>query len=228
MDRVLAALAPFRPAAGAFVIGITGSVAAGKSVFAQSLKAALEAAQPGARVETACSDGFIKPNAVLAEAGLLPRKGYPETYDQAAMTQALAAVRTGAAVFPAHSPTLYDIDPALARTLTAPDVLILEGLALPRAALDALIYLDAEEADLFAWFARRFMGLWEAAQGDPAAFYSRFPTREAAEGVAKMVWDQVNLPNLRENIVTARDLADIVVTKAPDHAIAGLALRDAP
>jgi type I pantothenate kinase len=228
VERVLAALAPFRPATGTFVVGITGSVAAGKSVFAQGLKAAFEAAEPGARIETTCSDGFIKPNAVLAEAGLLPRKGYPETYDQAAMAAALAAVRAGPAVFPAHSPTLYDIDPALARTLDAPDVLILEGLALPRPSLDALIYLHAEEADLFAWFAARFMGLWEAAQGDPAAFYSRFPTREAAEGVARMVWDQVNLPNLRDHIAPARALADLVVTKAPDHAIAALTLRDAP
>jgi type I pantothenate kinase len=228
VDRVLAALAPLRPAAGTFVVGITGSVAAGKSVFAQGLKAAFGAAEPGARIETTCSDGFIKPNAVLAEAGLLPRKGYPETYDQAAMTAALAAVRIGPALFPAHSPTLYDIDPALARMLNAPDVLILEGLALPRAALDALVYLDADETDLFAWFAARFMGLWEAAQGDPASFYARFPTREAAEGVARMVWDQVNLPNLRENIAPSRALADLVVTKAPDHAIASLALRDAP
>lgn len=225
IDRVLAALAPFRPGAGTFVIGVTGSVAAGKSVFAQALKAALEAAQPGARIETTCSDGFLKPNAVLAEAGVLARKGFPETYDHLAMVAALAAVRTGPAVFPAHSATLYDIDPALARTLVAPNVLILEGLALPREALDALIYLDAGEADLFAWFAARFMGLWAAAQGDPASFYARFPTREAAEGVARMVWDQVNLPNLRENIAAARDTADLVVTKAPDHGIVSLALR---
>lgn len=228
MDPILAALAPFRPPAGTFVVGITGSVAAGKSVFAQGLKSAFEAAHPGAAVETACSDGFLKPNAVLAEAGLLNRKGFPETYDHAAMAQALAAVRAGPAVFPAHSPVIYDIDPALARTLAAPDVLILEGLALPRPSLDALVYLHAEEADLFAWFAARFMGLWEAAQGDPAAFYSRFPTREAAEGVARMVWDQVNLPNLRDHILPAKAEADLVVTKAPDHAIVALASRQAP
>lgn len=228
MDRVLAALAPLRPAAGTFVVGITGSVAAGKSVFAQGLAAAFQAAAPAARIETACSDGFLKPNAVLAAAGILARKGFPETYDHAAMTQALAAVRAGPALFPAHSPTIYDIDPALARTLAAPDVLILEGLALPRPALDALIYLDAAEADLFTWFERRFMGLWEAAQGDAASFYARFPTREAAQAVARMVWDQVNLPNLREHIAPARALADLVVTKAPDHAIAALALHGAP
>lgn len=227
LTPVLAALARFRPASGAFIVGVTGSVAVGKSVFARDLKAAFEAAQPGAVVETACSDGFLQPNAVLSQAGLLNRKGFPETYDHAAMTTALAAVRAGPAAFPAHSPTLYDIDPVLTRTLTAPDVLILEGLALPRPSLDALVYLHAEEADLFTWFAARFMGLWEAAQGDPTAFYSRFPTREAAEGVARMVWDQVNLPNLRDHIALARAEADLVVTKARDHAIAAVTVRDA-
>lgn len=226
MDRVLAALDSLRPAPGTFVVGITGSVAAGKSVFAQSLKAAMEVAQPGAQVEAACSDGFLMPNAALTQAGILARKGFPETYDHAAMAAALAAVRNGPAVFPAHSPTIYDIDPDLARTLDAPDVLILEGLALPRASLDALIYLDAAEADLFAWFEHRFMGLWEAAQGDPSAFYARFPTREAAQSVARMVWDQVNLPNLREHVLPDRDRADLVITKSSDHAIAGLSLRD--
>jgi type I pantothenate kinase len=217
---VIAALVPLRPTSGTFVLGVTGSVAAGKSTLAHSLKAALEG--PGQRVEIACSDGFLRPNADLAAADLLSRKGFPETYDHAAMAAALRGVRTGPAVFPAHSPTLYDIDPALARTLDAPDVLILEGLALPRGALDALIYLDAAEADLFAWFAARFMGHWEAAQGDPGSFYARFPTREAAERVARMVWDQVNLPNLREHIAPARALADLVIRKGPNHEIAEL------
>lgn len=228
LAAVLTALAPFRPAGGTFVIGVTGSVAAGKSVFAQALRTAFETAHPDLAVETACSDGFLKPNAVLDAAGLLPRKGYPETYDHPAMAAALAAVRRGSADFPAHSPSLYDIDPALTRTLSAPGVLIFEGLALPRPALDALIYLDAAEADLFAWFEARFMTLWQAAQGDPTSFYARFPTPEAARQVAAYAWTQINLPNLRDHIAPARDLADLVVTKAPDHAIAGLTVRERP
>lgn len=217
---VIAALAPLRPAAGTFIVGITGSVAAGKSVFAAGLKAAYEAETPGLKVETACSDGFLHPNAVLTEAGLMQRKGFPESYDHAALAAALTSIREGVASFPVHSPTVYDIDPALTRTLTKPDILILEGLALPPASLDALIYLDADEAHLTRWFINRFMGLWEAAQGDPAAFYSRFPTRENAQVVAGYVWDQVNLPNLRDHILAARDDADLVVTKGPDHQIA--------
>jgi hypothetical protein len=34
-----------------------------------------------------------------------------------------------------------------------------------------------------------------------------------------MVWRDINLPNLREHIAKARDVADIVVTKGKDHRI---------
>lgn len=222
---VIAALAPFRPADGTFVIGVTGSVAVGKSTFAEALKAGLQAAHPGEAIEIACSDGFLRPNAELEAAGILGRKGFPETYDREAMISALAAVRAGPAVFPAHSAVHYDIDPALARTLATPDVLILEGLALPREALDVLIYLDASEEHLFAWFAARFMDLWEGAQADPTSFYARFPTREAAQDVARMVWDRVNLPNLRDHIVDARALATLVIQKGADHGVEDLRIN---
>ena len=55
-------------------------------------------------------------------------------------------------MIPTYSHTLYDIDPALARRLERPDMLIVEGLGLHEGAaalgLDALIYLDADEADI--------------------------------------------------------------------------------
>ena len=96
----------------------------------------------------------------------------------------------------AYSHVTYDLDPAGARTLTRPDVLLVEGLALgldrPPAPglIDCLIYLDADEADLEAWFVARFMDFWEAAANDPASFYARFRAldRAGAEGVARAVW----------------------------------------
>ena len=89
------------------------------------------------------------------------------------------------------------------------------------------IYLDAEEADLEAWFVARFMGLWSAAEHDPASFYVRFRgmTPEQAEGFARMVWTGINLRNLREHIVHARAEADLVVRKGADHAIVSVATR---
>ena len=113
------------------------------SSFAQALSDRLAAA--GAQVELVCTDGFLHPNARLEAMGLLAQKGAPATYDHAALRGALSAIRAGPADFPAYSHVTYDIDPALTRRLTPPDVLVIEGLTLrhpdtgPPGLLDALI-----------------------------------------------------------------------------------------
>ncbi|MDP1735924.1 MAG: hypothetical protein Q8L23_00635 [Caulobacter sp.] len=201
------------------VVGVTGSVAAGKSTLCAALKAALE---PVRRVEVVSTDGFLWPNAVLSERGVLMRKGYPETYDVEGLAAALRGLREGPVTVPGYSHVIYDIDPALARRVAPPDILIVEGLGLsPRPeGLDLLVYLDAGEADLEDWFARRFMDLWRAAEADPASFYARFRsmTEQEAETFARaVVWTQMNLPNLRGHIIQARDTADIVARKRADH-----------
>ncbi|HEX5377176.1 MAG TPA: hypothetical protein VFW47_01305 [Phenylobacterium sp.] len=235
LDAIAAAVAARRARAPVLVVGITGAVAAGKSTFAGQLKASLEAGPDRPRVEIVCTDGFLMPNARLEALGLLDQKGFPPSYDTPALHAALGAVRSGPATFPAYSHTIYDIDPALARTLEAPDVLIVEGLNLHHRALapagpdplDLLIYLDADEAHLEAWFLARFMGLWEAAEHDPTSFYARFRPlgREGAEGLARQVWDAINLKNLREHIVLARDGADLIVRKSEAHGIVAVEAR---
>ena len=216
-----------RPAKRPYVVAVTGSVAAGKSVFAGELAADIAAWPDHPHAEIVCTDGFLMDNAALEARGLSQRKGFPESYDTAGLQAALAAIRTGPARFPAYSHVTYDIDPALARTIEPPDVLIVEGLGLAidhGPLIDALVYLDADEADLEAWFTERLIGLWAAAEHDPASFYARFRHLDeaGARGFAKMVWDGINLPNLRDHITAARDLADIVIRKGSDHAIAAI------
>jgi type I pantothenate kinase len=206
-----------------YVVGITGAVAAGKSTLAAELAAALA---PATAVEIVCTDGFLYDNATLAARNLLNRKGFPETYDTEGLRAALAAIRAGPATFPGYSHTIYDIDPALSRRLDPTGVLIVEGLGLQAGAaalgLDVLVYLDADEADLEAWFSERFVRLWREAEHDPSSFYARFRGMNEAETrkfAAEVVWRGINLPNLREHICKARDVADIVVRKGRDHAI---------
>lgn len=229
LSQVTERLAARRPASGTYVVGVTGAVAAGKSVFAQALADHLAAS--GERVELVGTDGFLFSNARLGELELTNQKGFPPSYDHAALRAALEGVRQGPTVFPGYSHVTYDVDPELARTLDPPDVLIIEGLNLipthGPSLIDSLIYLDAPEPDLEAWYVSRFLGLWEAAEHDPASFYARFRgmSRPEVEGLARMVWEKVNLKNLRDHIAPARDQADLVVRKGPGHEIVAVEAR---
>jgi type I pantothenate kinase len=219
---------------GCFIIGVTGAVASGKSTLSEALRSRLSAWPEHPAVELVCTDGFLHPNRVLDTLGLTARKGFPESYDVAALRQALNAVRLGPAAFPGYSHVTYDVDPALLRRIERPDILIIEGLSLDLGReeasarlLDCLIYLDAEEADIEHWFVGRFLGLWAAAEHDSTSFYTRFRglDRDQTAALARSVWERINLPNLRENIVGARDFADIVVRKRLDHRIEAISLR---
>ncbi|KAB7644422.1 type I pantothenate kinase [Polymorphobacter fuscus] len=202
------------------VIGITGSVAAGKSTLAGDLAVAMAGSR---RVAAISTDGFLFPNAVLEARGLLLRKGFPESYDEGAMAHALAALRTGVAEIPVHSHVSYDIDPALTRRVGPADLVLIEGLGLSgagiRPALDTLVYLDADVADIERWYVARFLRLWRAGASDPASFYHRFAAlpEAQAEALARHTWATINLPNLTDHIAAARDTADILLRKDADH-----------
>jgi type I pantothenate kinase len=219
-----------RPGSGAYVIALTGGVASGKTTLAASLVDAIGDRPERPRVERVGTDGFIYPNAVLTERGILNRKGFPESFDRDALHAALHHIREAPTDFPGYSHLTYDIDPDLTRTIAPPDVLIVEGLGLDGAApVDILIYLDAEETDQEAWFITRFMGFWEVGQQDPDSFYARFRDLDAAAAaqLAARVWSSINRPNLREHIAPLRAAADIIVHKAADHSITSI-IRERP
>ena len=206
------------------VVGVTGSVAAGKTTLCTAIANQLRSTM---RVEIASTDGFLLPNATLTERGLMMRKGYPETYDDAMLAGALQRVRWGPVCIPGYSHTTYDRAPELDRTINRPDILLVEGLGLspsgkpraPSALLDLLIYVDASEADLESWFVRRFMTFWREAENNPSSFYARFRSMSEpdAEAFSRQVWAGINLPNLREHIAPARLQADILIRKSGDH-----------
>jgi type I pantothenate kinase len=226
-----------RAAGTPYIIGIAGSVAAGKSTLAAALRQAIAAWPEHPRVETIATDGFLFPNSVLAERGIALRKGFPESFDVEALRTALTAIRAGARVaIPRYSHVTYDVDPADRQVVDHPAMVILDGLhlaqierpGLPRL-IDCLLYLDADEAVLEAWFTDRLLPLMVAGRDDPASFYHRFRDMDAAgrRAFAAGVWQSINLPNLRQHIVKDRDAADLVLRKNPDHAIAAVTPRTA-
>jgi type I pantothenate kinase len=211
------------------VIGVAGGVAAGKSTFARVLRGDLQNWSHRPRVEIVATDGFLFPNAVLAERDITMRKGFPESYDVSALRSAVGALRNGERVeIPLYSHVTYDIDTERKEVIERADVVILDGLHLaqietkdaPRL-IDALLYLDAEEDVIERWFTDRLVPLMEAGVDDPNSFYYAFRTMDDAgrRDFAKRVWQGINLPNLRDHIVKDRDAADLVMHKMPDHSV---------
>ena len=83
------------PAPRPYIIGLAGSVAVGKSTTARILQELLARWPAHPRVELVTTDGFLYPNRELAARGLTERKGFPESYDTAALVAFLSALKRG-------------------------------------------------------------------------------------------------------------------------------------
>jgi type I pantothenate kinase len=212
---------------GAFVVAIDGAVSVGKSTTAELLAAMLAGPPAPLGVHVVSTDGFIFPNRVLAAHGLSMRKGFPESYDHDALEAFVASVRDGAAELrvPVYSHEVYDVV-AQPEVFPVPDVLVIEGLHTMRLAdiVDLSVYVDAAESDIVRWYTARFVELTVAGKG----FYAQFSSlpSDAVVEIAHEVWRDINAPNLHDYILPNRDLADVVLTKGPDHAVTAVSLRD--
>jgi type I pantothenate kinase len=220
------------PVNGPFIVALAGGVASGKSTCAAAL-ADLLGARPGhPDVAVVSTDGFLLSNAALGARGLATRKGFPETYDRELIADVLGriALGHGDVEVPHYSHRTYDVD-GRTQVLGRPDVVIVEGInALAPVVSDfcsLLVYLDASEADLRAWFVDRFKTLVDEAADDPGSFFARWAGMRAEEvrSLAVAVWEHVNLVNLDEHILPMRWRADIVLRKGPDHALTHAAVR---
>lgn len=227
-----------------FIIGIAGSVAVGKSTTSRILRALLQRWPSSPKVDLVTTDGFLFPNAVLEERGLMDRKGFPESYDRARFVGFLADMKSGKpnVAVPVYSHLVYDVVPGEQLIVDRPDILIVEGLnilqpgELPKSGkpilfasdfLDFSIYIDAEMDDLRVWFMERFRRLRETAFADPKSFFHRFSemSLEEAEKFGLWAWEAINVPNLVENVLPTRGRADLILTKGPTHTIDRVDLR---
>ncbi|HVI87749.1 MAG TPA: type I pantothenate kinase, partial [Dongiaceae bacterium] len=232
-----------------YIIAIAGSVAVGKSTLARILQALMARWPDHPRVDLVTTDGFLHPNAVLQERGLMGRKGFPESYDLKRMVQFLADVKAGKGqvTAPVYSHLAYDVVPGEWQVVSQPDVLIFEGLnvlqtstqwgakggsAKPASTIvsdffDFSLYIDGEEADIESWYINRFLLLQRSAFRNPQSYFHHYRDLPEAEAVAtaKRIWREINHVNLVENILPTRERARLILTKQADHRVGEIRLR---
>lgn len=227
-----------------FVIGIAGSVAVGKSTTARILKELLRRWPSSPKVDLITTDGFLYPNAELQRRNLMQRKGFPESYDTAALLRFLSAIKAGQpdVKAPCYSHLVYDVLPTEFKTVDRPDILIFEGINVLQSRhlpadgkivpmvsdfFDFSIYIDADEPLIHNWYVARFMKLRETAFRDPNSFFHRYASisEDEALAIAEGLWKNINLKNLRQNILPTRPRADLILQKGKNHLIEQVALR---
>lgn len=227
-----------------YIVGIAGSVAAGKSTVARVLRALISRWPGSPQVGLVSTDGFLYPNRELQARGLMERKGFPESYDLPLLLRFLADIKSGrdGVSAPIYSHLTYDILPDKTQAVGRPDVLVVEGLNMLEAGLaepseghrvfvsdycDFSIYVDAQERHIKEWYLERFLRLREEALGDSTAYFHRFAelSVEDAKDVALRIWDEIDHPNLEENIEPTKDRARLILEKGHDHSVQSVRLR---
>lgn len=228
-----------------YIIGIAGSVAAGKSTTARVLQKLLSLTPEKPKVELVTTDGFLYPNDELTKRGIFNRKGFPESYDAKRLIAFLSAVKSGrqSLTAPVYSHLSYDIVKNEIQKIENPDILIVEGinvLQVPRNSdkrrkkrvfvsdfFDFSIYVDARTNDLRQWFVERFLTLQKTAFKNPDSYFHQYVdmSKQQSLDFAKHVWDTINQPNLEQNILPTRFRADLIIEKGECHFVRGMRIR---
>ncbi len=221
-----------------FVIGISGSVAVGKSTTSRVLKALLECWPNHPSVAVITTDGFLYPNDKLIRLGLMERKGFPESYDTRSLLRILHALKSGESEVqvPVYSHHRYDIVPDEFIRICQPDIVIVEGLNILQTGradslhsasifvsdyLDFSLFVDAEPAIIQQWYIERLLTFKETRFQQKDSYFHFLSGLNFEETVkfAQRIWREINEINLLENILPYRERAQLILHKAQDHSV---------
>lgn len=227
-----------------FIIGVAGSVSVGKSTTARVLEALISRWKENSKVALITTDGFLYPNAILEEKGLMLKKGFPQSYDIHRLLQFVSDIKSGKPEVkaPKYSHLIYDVISDEYEIIKQPDILIIEGLNVLQSGMDYpkskprvfvsdylnfSIYVDAEEDMLEQWYVSRFMKFRNGAFTDPKSYFYSFTqlTDANAINMAKSIWREINRKNLRKNILPTRERASLILHKSEDHKVDYVRLR---
>ena len=200
------------------VVAIVGSVAVGKSTTARALRELLGArcpAQP--HVELVATDGFLFPNPVLDARGLTMRKGFPESYDLAALARVPrrgASRRATGSTSRCTRTSSTTSFPAPSRSW--PDRVCAHRRPRAHRARDRasrrLRHLPRRRRARHRELVRR-------------PLRSSMFSEDLLDDRVRQAWDAINVVNLHEHILPTRERADVVLEKGPDHVVSRVVLR---
>ena len=144
-------------------------------------------------------------------------------------------------VYPTYSHKIYDIVQDKMQILHDPQILIVEGINVLQVSnalkarrrvfvsdfFDYSIYVDASEKDLRQWYIERFKKLQKTAFSNPESYFHKYASysEEKLLNFANQVWDEINLPNLQQNILPTRFRADLILEKGKSHLVRGVRTR---
>ena len=87
--------------------------------------------------------------------------------------------------------------------------------------------MDAPEELLKTWYINRFLKFREGAFTDPDSYFHNYAqlSKDEAINIATSLWNEINLLNLKENILPTRERASLIMTKSANHSVNQVRLR---
>ena len=219
------------------LIGITGSVSVGKSTISNILQELFTRPPIDLEAQVISTDNFLFPNSQLQKDQILHRKGFPESFDYAAIISFLQEMSEGKSdsTIPLYSHETYDIEGTSDCKTT--NILIIEGVNVLqdppegedrnqsiREFLDFSIYIDADEKEIAQWYEDRFLNYCSLAENNTESFFSQFQNLNDQERrtLAFEIWKSVNKPNLESHIYPSKEHADLIIQKSHGHTVSSL------